>query len=124
MMWAEDEADFDYEYVDRAAVGDGLPAIEEISAHRTFRGLANNTRAYRMGECVLFVAAPTVGTGWQLTCGHMRRDPTLAEMLKARAELIPRDVVVAMILPPAGAKPLPPHTFTFVELREQRPAGQ
>jgi|SRR5579862_6186427 len=56
-------------------------------------------RAYRWGYVTVFVGQEPV-IGWHLSISTPHRYPTWDEIKAARYDLIPDDVIVAMLLPP------------------------
>lgn len=62
--------------------------------------LEPGTRAFRFGECLVFVSRSDAG--WHLSISHPDRYPTWDEIKQARYQLVPHDVTMAMILPPPG----------------------
>jgi hypothetical protein len=62
--------------------------------------LQPGSKAYRMGECKIFVSPPTSLMGWHMSISHPRRYPTWDEIAKARYKLIPDETQIVMHLPP------------------------
>lgn len=60
--------------------------------------LEPGARAFRLGECLVFVGHSP--DGWHLSISHPRRYPTWDEIKAARYLLTPHNVTMAMILPP------------------------
>ena len=69
------------------------------------------TMLYRMGECTVLVGRepmgfrtsqiqmPTTEWRWHLSIAHPKRYPTWDEMAEAREQLLPRDLVFALLFP-------------------------
>lgn len=56
-------------------------------------------KTFTWGEISVFVGQePQIG--WHLSISHPRRYPTWDEIKAARYDLVPRDVTMAMLLPP------------------------
>jgi hypothetical protein len=69
-----------------------------ISAGRPYPGAEPGAQWYIMGACRIIVGlAPD---GWHLSISCVSRYPTWDEVAKARYELIPDGVTMAMLLPP------------------------
>ncbi|MBC7105665.1 MAG: hypothetical protein H5T97_06985 [Firmicutes bacterium] len=60
--------------------------------------LEPGARAYKFGECFVFVAHSA--QGWHLSISHPHRYPTWDEIKAARYALTPHNVTMALILPP------------------------
>jgi len=60
--------------------------------------LEPGARAYRLGECLVFVGVSE--DGWHLSISHPSRYPTWDEIKAARYQLTPHNITMAMILPP------------------------
>jgi hypothetical protein len=74
-----------------------LPRIRELSSKPI--GL-EHLRIFRMGRCQIFVGWEPEAGGWHLSISCPDRYPSWDEIKKARYELLPHDVTMAMILPP------------------------
>lgn len=76
-----------------------LDRLPSISAPRPAPpGCEPGSRLHRMGACVIIVGHSPAGWHLSISCGD--RYPTWDEVAKARYELIPGDVTMAMLLPP------------------------
>lgn len=76
-----------------------LTWLPNISAPRPAPlGCEPGAQMYIMGACRIIVGHST--SGWHLSMSCGRRYPTWDELAKARYELIPDDVTMAMLLPP------------------------
>jgi hypothetical protein len=76
-----------------------LAVLPNISAPRPApAGCEPGARAYIMGACLIIVGHST--SGWHLSMSCASRYPTWDELAKARYELIPDEVTMAMLLPP------------------------
>jgi hypothetical protein len=76
-----------------------LAVLPNISAPRPAPlGCEPGALAYIMGACRIIVGRSTAG--WHLSISCASRYPTWDELAKARYELIPDDVTMAMLLPP------------------------
>jgi len=67
--------------------------------------MEHDCRAFRMGECSIFVGTIREEdnhdfVGWHISISHPSRYPTWDEVAYARYQLVPDNVVMAMILPP------------------------
>lgn len=65
---------------------------------------------YSWGNCRVMVGLEPVG--WHLSISCPNRNPTWAEIKQARYDLLPHDVTMAMILPPASEY-VSIHNFCF-----------
>lgn len=76
-----------------------LAALPNISAPRPAGpGCEPGAQVYIMGACRIIVGHSASGWHLSISCGS--RYPTWDEVAKARYELIPNDVTMAMLLPP------------------------
>lgn len=75
--------------------------IKEITlASDPYVQLQPGTKRYKLNGCSILVSPPVAGhCGWHLSISHARRNPRWSEIKKARYELLPEDITVAMILP-------------------------
>ena len=98
-----------------------LPAIQKIGGDMQRKlMLPANTEIYRLGECVIFVTPPTGATGWILSINHKTRYPTWDEVAKARYDLLPHGITMAMILPPPDEYiNIASHCFLLNELKSE-----
>jgi len=60
--------------------------------------LEPGARAFRLGECLVFVGHSA--DGWHMSISHPSRYPTWDEIKEARYSLLPKNITVAMLLPP------------------------
>lgn len=61
--------------------------------------LPAGTKAYKLRGCHIFLTPPTPECGWVLSISHPHRYPTWDEVAKARYDLVPDEVTMAMMLP-------------------------
>jgi hypothetical protein len=76
----------------------------------------------REGECVILIAREA--KQWHLSISCAKRDPTWEEIKKARYEHMPKDIMVAMLLPPPEQYVnLHGHCFHLWEVDDARLGG-
>ena len=88
--------------------------------------LQKGTEVWGMGKVIgglpevrIFLSRPTADTKWHLTISRANRYPHWDEITKARYSLIPDEIIMAMLLPPAKNY-ISLHDFVFqlVEVKE------
>lgn len=82
-----------------------LPPIQEMHGRRVddlIAGLEPGTRIFQLGQCSVFISPPYLTMGWHMSISHPKRYPTWDEIAKARYELLPDTITMAMILPPTA----------------------
>lgn len=79
-------------------------------------GLEPGTKRYQLGKCSILVSPPYLNSGWHMSIAHSERYPTWDEIAKARYELLPDGITMAMILPSAEQY-VNLHSFCF-QLRQ------
>jgi hypothetical protein len=75
-------------------------AIDGGTTRQLVNPLNSYLRDYRLGECSVTVTREF--NRWHLSIAHTSRYPTWDEVAQARYNAIPRDVFMAMLLPPPG----------------------
>jgi hypothetical protein len=81
-----------------------LPVIREHTPDdnpmmaRFFAMMQGASRFFKMGKVKIILSR--YEHGWHMSISHPERYPTWDEIAKARYELIPNEVTMAMILPP------------------------
>jgi hypothetical protein len=85
--------------------------------------LAHGSKAYRMGECGIFVSKEPVdkiyGLRWHLSISCQRRYPTWDEIGRARDALLPDDAFMCIPFPPrAHWLSIHPNCFHLWEFRD------
>lgn len=81
-----------------------LPVIREQTADinplmlRFSQMLEPGSRFFKMGKVKIILSHSQYG--WHISISHPERYPTWDEIAKARYELIPNDITMAMMLPP------------------------
>jgi hypothetical protein len=61
-------------------------------------GLEPNARRYVMNECTIIIGSST--RGYHMSISHPTRFPTWDEIKTARYNLCPKNITMAMLLPP------------------------
>ena len=92
-----------------------LPPIQALHGARVdaiVAGLEPGTTVHQLGKCMIFVSPPFNGEGWHISISHPTRYPTWDEIAKARYDLLPNEITMAMILPPRGEY-VNVHSFCF-----------
>jgi hypothetical protein len=62
--------------------------------------LGNNCRLFTWGYCRVLIEHHGEPHGWHLSISCAHRYPTWEEIKAARYDLLPRDITMAMLLPP------------------------
>jgi hypothetical protein len=76
-------------------------------------------RTFRSGGLLVLVTKDPPGDLWHLSISHRNRYPVWDEIKAARYDLVPNNVMMAMLLPPKEEYvDLHPNTFHLHEIRE------
>jgi hypothetical protein len=91
--------------------------------------LAHGTKAYRMGECGIFVSQEPLDLvfprRWHLSISCQRRYPTWDEIGRARDSLLPDDVFMCVPFPPrAHWMSIHPNCFHLWQFRDDNLEAQ
>ena len=93
------------------------PGVERA---RVMGRIEADVKRYKMGHCAILVGSSS-SAGWHLSVSHPKRYPTWDEVVKARYELLPEDVTMALYLPPLSEYVNVHETcFHLFEVKEKR----
>lgn len=104
--------------------------IQEVRLPRhVAETLAEGTKAYRMGECGIFVSQEPLDLvfprRWHLSISCERRYPTWDEIGRARDNLLPNDVFMCVPFPPrAHWLSIHPNCFHLWQFRDDNLEAQ
>src|SRR5262245_19530158 len=91
-----------------AEVQEQLPLVQHVvpDALRSRFPPGTPTKVYTLGECSIVVTR-NLGKLWHLSIAHPDRYPTWDEISQARYRCVPKNIWMAMYLPP-------PHDYTNI----------